>query len=348
MNKNNLPNGSPQPSPERSDAQVPKDITRRQFLVAMAVASVLGVTAEEVIRNGWVSMGHNEHDDDHAEVSPDVLERLIENALALRDIQQTSVTTHLTAQQKREAILVPKPANSKKFVCIDERCKEEGTGEGLAGVGVLMSDAELRAKAIEEVDEAEEAFNNGETEFTYVICPHGNGKCGAAKLARTNSGQQDMSNAAIDATALEGGRRFEQFLRAEILRRPALAGRTIKFDVHMVPEEHFLQASHHPGAIAMHHAHPDKTMNLDRRTGALMYNVKNVRDGILAAKIALGRHGMLHGPTNVQLPAHLQYRIILTGTPQTVTQLNAEYQRELAKPENADIRTNVSITVWNM
>lgn len=115
----------------------------------------------------------------------------------------------------------------------------------------------------------------------------------------------------------------------------------------MLEENHFLQAPNHPGAIALHHAHKDMDMNLDRKTGGLMYNIKNIGDGILAAKIALGDHGMEHTPAAVAANTN-KFRIVLTGDRQEVANLARAYQQELAKPENAGIRNRIKIETWAM
>ncbi len=337
----------------KHNPETKRGLTRRQLMYAAAVAALMGITAEELIRNGWVQFGHDhdgDHGNEHAELDPAVIERLRSNAEALRAMERRNPVDVLNQQQAIEGqkILVPKPRNYKKICCIDERYKQEGTGEGHAGVGVLMTPEQLQTYVSEEVDEIEAAFAAGEQEYIFEICPHGAGKCGAAKLARSNAHEQDMSPAAIDATALQGANRSKQALEAEIARRPALAGKRININVRMLPEEHFLQSHNHPGAVALHHVHDDMVYNLDRDTGALMYNIKDVEDGILAAKIALGDHGMEHGERTIPLPANLRFRIVITGPANRTGALVAAYQRKLAEPGNAGIRNRVSFVIWNV
>ena len=210
---------------------------------------------------------------------------------------------------------------------------------------MLLSDAELQAQAAIEVDEMEAALETQDS-YTLEICPHGAGKCGAAKLARVQAGEKDMTPEAIDRTALQGGERFRDAVLAEIRRRPKLNGKRIAVIVRMLPEEHFLQAHHHPAAIGMHNAEEDTIMNLDRQTGPLMFNIKSVADGLLAAKIALGDHGMEHGPQSVHLPPGIPFRIVLRGDPDVVRALGREYQRQLALPDNRAIRGRVLVQTW--
>jgi hypothetical protein len=317
--------------------------SRRSFLKILAgVAGVATATGGAVWK---LISSHSEHME-----NPEVIARLQSNASALRDLENTSVQAHFNAQQARDAILVPKSKNEEKICCIDERYSQEGKGEGIAGVGVLLSNEALQAKASELIDQAEAALSNGEQQYTFNLCPHGAGKCGAAKLARTQAGEQDMSKEAIDRTALQGAQRLEQALKAEIRRRPHLDAAKIVFDVHMLPEEHFLQSEHHPGAVGLHHAHSELEMNLDRNSGLLMYNLTSVADGILSAKIALGDHGFAagHGSEQIQLPQGIPYRIIITAPDNKAEDLVAEYQRELAKPENEALRNKVRVEVWKM
>lgn len=338
---------SPSEAPQAKNA-LPK-LTRRQLGVATAVAIAMGISVEELIRNGWIRFDHDHnHGNEHnEELDEEVVQRLIENARFMRDLDNSTVHATFNAQQAKEAILVPKKGNYKKKCCIDERYKEEGDAEGLAGVGVLMNEEQLAAQASEEVDEIEEAFDKGEEEFTLDIAPHGAGKCGAAKLARVNAKETDLSAEKIDETALAGGNRLKAAIEAEIQKRPKLQGKKITINVKMLEENHFLQAPNHPGAIALHHAHKDMDMNLDRKTGGLMYNIKNIGDGILAAKIALGDHGMEHTPAAVAANTN-KFRIVLTGDRQEVANLARAYQQELAKPENAGIRNRIKIETWVM
>lgn len=330
-----------QPQPATPQTGLLKDLTRRQWIIGSLVVTALGgagvITLEELIRNGYLPLGKL----DHVEPTPEVIQRLAENARALMDIDNTSVQANFDAQQAREPIIVPKPANRKKKCCVDDRYQDEGETEGLAGVGVLLSPEELAREAAKEVDEAEEALRAGEESYTIEICPHA--KCGAVARALQNEGVQNPTPEMIAARAERAGRNFERAIQAEI-NRGGLQDR-VRVSVRMLPEEHFVQAEHHPAAIGVHYG-DDMEMNSDRKTGAMVYNIKSVKDGILTAKIALSAHGMRHPAGNIQLPPNLVYRIVLEGTPDEVRRLGMEYQRELAKPENDDIRGHVRVVVW--
>ncbi len=333
MNTSNSPAGNQ----NRSDAQINRRDALKGFALVLGMAGSIGAYANK--EKIWeLLQGHG-----HAE-APEVIERLLENKNALEEIRRDGLQAYIERQQLREAVTVPKPKNSKKMLCVDDRCKDEGPTEGRAGVGILLNDDDLKKRAEEEVKEAEDALRAGEERYEITICPHA--KCGAAALYRKNKGEADMSPQAVATSALEGGVRMKAAIDKVIVDR-GLVGKVTVRDVELLKEEHFVQAHHHPGAIAYDYD-DDVEMNSDRKTGAMMYNVKSVEDGILSAKIAFSHHGMHQGHGETKIPEATPFRIAIErADAQKAAERARAYQRELLKPEYNALRGKIIIQVVN-